>query len=180
MMKYYWHHTPKPKTQWQKDLPQPELAEDNEDPVYVITKGKEKEDAGIYTNWGEVSPKSPVCLELTREVRQPGRGQIPPGASWVQPSPDWPLHIQGPRPQEPTQQQGSWENARNHDYRALHGGNSKQQPTAINASPNNPPDEGKMKGEITRMKIVIESMKKKAEKDEQYTKDQEENTTLTH
>ena len=25
--------------------------------VYVITKGKEEEDAGIYTNWGEVAPK---------------------------------------------------------------------------------------------------------------------------
>ena len=35
----------------------PTEPEDNEDPVYVITKGKEEEDAGIYTNWGEVAPK---------------------------------------------------------------------------------------------------------------------------
>ena len=38
-----------------------------------------------------------------------------------------------------------------------------------------------MKGEIIRMKRVIESMKKKAEKDEQCIKDlEEENTTLRH
>ena len=66
---------------------QPELAENNEDPVYVITRGKEKEDAGINTNWGEVAPKV-TGVPGSHHCPQPGRGQIPPGASWVQPSPD--------------------------------------------------------------------------------------------
>ena len=159
----------------------PTEPEDNEDPVYVITKGKEEEDTGIYTNWGEVAPKvtgvpgnSHVrCVNLAEAKYHLER------AGFSQPQIDHFVYKAQDINNNTTTRK--LRERKKHDYRALHGGNSKQQPTTINASPNNPPDEDKIKGEITRMKRVIENMKKKAEKDEQCIKDlEEENTTLRH
>ena len=160
---------------------QSELAKDNEDPVYVITKGKEKEDAGFYTNWGEVAAKvtgvpgnSHVrCANLAEAKYHLER------AGFSQEQIDHFIYKAQDLNNNTTTRK--LRERKKHDYRALHGGNSKQQPTAIDASPDNPPDEEKIKGEIIRMKRVIESMKKKAEKDEQCIKDlEEENTTLRH
>ena len=57
------------------------------------------------------------------------------------------------------------------DYRALHVGSSKWEVNAINAIPKSPTDEEKVtqsKKEINRMTREMETMRKKAKKDDQY------------
>ena len=106
----------------------PTEPEDNEDPVYVITKGKEEEDAGIYTNWGEVAAKvtgvpgnSHVrCANLAEAKYHLER------AGFSQHQIDHFVYKAQDLINNTTTRK--LRERKKHDYRALHGGNSKQQP----------------------------------------------------
>ena len=135
----------------------------------MIMKGREKGDAGIYTNWMEVAPKvngvsgnSHVKCDNLEEAQYYlkragfGQDQIDHFRSNIHDNNNAPTRKLRERKKP--------------DYRALHGGNSKRETNAITASPKSPTDEEKLtqaKKEVNIMTREMDMMRKKSEKDDQ-------------
>ena len=160
----------------------PAAEESEQDPVYVIMKGRDKGDAGIYTNWMEVAPKvngvsgnSHVKCDNLDEAQYYLKR-----AGFSQDQIDHFIsNIHDNNNNAPTRK---LRERKKPDYRALHGGNSKRETNAITASPKSPTDEDKFtqaKKEVNRMTREVDIMRKKAEKDDQYIQSlTDENTSL--